>query len=541
MFHARAESQLVRGRGTAAARPDRDTEREQSTRQAPTNTKRDGRRAIARTLTGTAALLMAVCAMSASSALGSTVPNPAVQGPIVGGTHGYPWNHSLFELTGKGYSYTENEYFYSGMATNLAHGLTAPYESRMLVRLPQDPKKFNGTVIVEWLNVTGGNDLETVWPVEGQYLMQHGYGYVGVSAQLVGADFLPAWDPVRYAGITHPGDEFSFDIFSQAMQALRDPSENRAVLGGVTGVDPMRGMTVKHLVANGASQSASKLTEFVNGGYNRGEVDAYVITRGGGPFNDFSTPIFQLNEETQAARPLDNSHYRVWEEAGMAHAPYAWYSYIWSMYQRDLVPSGTPNPINTACAINRGQVDYTARAASRWVARYFETGEMGPSMPRLARTSAGELVRDSNGLAEGGVRQPFIEAPVAYNAGTGCPLFGTYRGWTPAMIQSLYPTHVAYVAAVKNAAKYDITQGWLLSPDANAAIAKAEAFAAPWTLGSCYETSNPKGEETGTASSQISSVTWSSTFLTLGDTAPLGGFDAATHEANCDIVVEAGL
>ena len=502
--------------------------------------QRRSARVLARGLTAAACLLAAACALASASALASSVPNPAVQGPIEGGVHGYPWNHSLFPLSGKGYSYTEQEFFYSGLATNLATGAKAPYESRMLVRLPSEPRKFNGTVIVEWLNVTGGNDLETTWPVEGSYLMQHGYGYVGVSAQLVGADFLPTWDAKRYAGIVHPGDEFSFDIFSQAMQALRDPIENRAVLGGVTGIDPMRGMTVKHLVANGASQSASKLTEFVNRGYNRGLVDAYVITRGGGPFNELSTPIWQDNEETQAARPPDSAHYRVWEEAGMAHAPYAWYSYIWAMYQRDLVPSGTPNPINTACAINRGQVDYTARALSTWVAHYFETGNMGPSMPRLSRNSAGELVRDSNGLAEGGIRQPFIEAPVAYNAGTGCPLFGTYRGWTPAMIQSLYPTHEKYVAAVKAATAYDLNAGWLLPPDAKAAIANAEAFTAPWTLGSCYETSNPKGEEKGVISGAISSVTWSSTFLTLGDTAPLGGFDAATHEANCT-VVDAGL
>ena len=210
------------------------------------------------------------------------------------------------------------------------------------------------------------------------------------------------------------------------------------------------------------------------------------------------------------------------------------------MYQRDLVPSGTPNPINTACAMNRAEVDYTSRAATTWIAHYFETGDMGPSMPRLLRNGE-EAVRDSNGLAEGGVRLPFIQAPVAYNAGTGCPLFGTYRGWTPAMIQSLYRSHQAYVLAVKKAAKYDVTQGWLLAPDAKGAIAKAEAFTAPWTLGSCYETSNPKGEEKGTVSSQISSVTWSPTLLTLGDTAPLGGFDAVTHNANCEVVVNAGV
>ena len=254
----------------------------------------------------TLGLVALICAATAAASA-SAVPNPSVQGPIQGGVHGYPWNHSVFPLTGKGYSYTENEYFYSGTATNLATGVQAPYASRMLVRLPQNPRKFNGTVIVEWLNVTGGNDLETDWPVEAQYLMQHGYGYVGVSAQLVGADFLPGWDPVRYAGIAHPGDEFSFDIFSQALQALRNPGENRAVLGGVGGVDPMRGMTIKHLVANGASQSAGKLTEFINGGYNRGLVDLYLITRGGGPYNDFSTPILQLDEETQGPKQADNS------------------------------------------------------------------------------------------------------------------------------------------------------------------------------------------------------------------------------------------
>jgi hypothetical protein len=266
-----------------------------------------------------------------------------------------------------------------------------------------------------------------------------------------------------------------------------------------------------------------------------------VITRGGGPYTVFSTPIFTLNEETQAAAAPDNAHFRVWEEAGAAHAPYVWYSYVWAMYQRDLVPSGTPNPIQTACSINRATVDYSARALSSWVDHYFKTGDMGPSMPRLLRTASGELVRDSNGLAEGGVREPFVQAPVAYNAGTGCPLFGTYRGWTVAMIQSLYPTHAKYVAAAKKAAASDVKSGWLLAPDAKAEVAKAEAFTAPWTLGSCYETKNPKGEERGPVSSQISSVTWNPTFLTLGDTAPLGGFDAAIHDANCEAIVNAGL
>jgi hypothetical protein len=492
----------------------------------------------------------ALCAVVSSLALAvpaqAGVSNPSVQGPIEGGIHGYPWNHTLFPLTGKGYSYTENEYFYGGSATNLEKGVRAPYESRMLVRLPSDPVKFNGTVIVEWLNVTGQKDIETLWPNTGEYLMQHGYGYVGVDAQLLGVCCGPmslkTWDPKRYAALAHPGDEFAFDIFSQAIRALRHPSENIAPLfGGFPAADPMRGMVVKHLVADGASQSASELTKFVNGGYNRGEIDAYAISRGGGPYTDFSTPIWQLNEENQPAVAPDNPHFRVWEEAGTAHDPEVHWNYIAREEKRDETAPGTPDPIETGCSINRGSVDYSARAQVSWIARYFEKGTMGPSMPRLTRNGSGELVRDSNGLAEGGVRQPFIEAPVAYNAATGCPLFGTYRGWTPAMIQSLYPTHEAYVTAVKQATAYDVKKGWLLPVDAKDATAKAEGFTAPWTLGSCYETANPKGQETGAISSQISSVSWSPTFLTLGDTAPLGGFDAAIHNVNCGVIVEAGF
>ena len=35
-------------------------------------------------------------------------------------------------------------------------GTKAPYKTRIIVRVPEDPKKFNGTVFVEWLNVTVG-------------------------------------------------------------------------------------------------------------------------------------------------------------------------------------------------------------------------------------------------------------------------------------------------------------------------------------------------------------------------------------------------
>lgn len=448
---------------------------------------------------GTAGLIGLVVLLLLVASAQASVPNPLVQGPIRGGVRGYPWNHSLFPLKGPGYNYTEHEYFFSGTAHDLSTGTSAPYESRMLVRLPRDPKKFSGTVVVEWLNVTGQMDLETAWPVEAQYLMRHGIGYVGVSAQFAGVccgpTTLKGWDPVRYAPLSVPaGDTFSYDIFSQAIRALRDPQGNRTSSGQPIKVDPMLGMRVRHLVVNGASQSAMYLTTFVNDHYNRGQVNAYVITRGGGPFHDFSTPIFQLNEENNLASQPDNPHYMVWEEAGTAHAPSIWENdYVWPEQQRDIFGPGVPNAVNAACSVNHGAVDYSTRALTFWVSRYLKTGKMPPPRahaPRIKATSSGTVVRDSNGLAEGGLRHAFAQVPVAYEAATGCPLFGTYTRWSSTKIRSLYRTHAIYYGKVKAWSAYEVRRGWLLPADRANLLREARGFTGPWTGGS---TAPPQG------------------------------------------------
>ncbi len=80
--------------------------------------------------------LAGVTALALAPSALANVPNPLVQGPIQGGIRGYPWNHSLFALSGPGYRYTEKEYFFSGTAHDLTTGLSAPYESRMLGACP---------------------------------------------------------------------------------------------------------------------------------------------------------------------------------------------------------------------------------------------------------------------------------------------------------------------------------------------------------------------------------------------------------------------
>ena len=65
---------------------------------------------------------------------------------------------------------------------------------------------------------------------------------------------LKDWDKLRYGSLVHPGDAYSYDIFSQAGDALRHPK----------GINPLGGLTVRTMLATGRSQSAFRLVTYIN-------------------------------------------------------------------------------------------------------------------------------------------------------------------------------------------------------------------------------------------------------------------------------------
>jgi hypothetical protein len=442
---------------------------------------------------GRRALVATACAALAlgfsDSAVAAGVPNPIVSGPVAGGVHGFAANSSAYPLSGNGYDYSENEYFFSGTATNLSNGNTAPYTTRMIVRLPKDPSKFNGIMLVDWPNVTDQEDFEfTWWASAHEYLMQQGYGYAAVSAQQVGVNHLKAWDPTRYATLVHPGDDYAKDIYAQGIQALRDPAHNATSPLYPNVVDPMGGLKLRYVVAGGVSQSAGQLAGFINGGYNRGEVDAYNLERDlTSAITDYSTFIFTLDEETSFTgapappRAPDNTHYVVWEEAGASHEPITWWNYRLATQERQgELPPNSPDPVNAACSVNRAPINYSVDAMLYWTRRYLTKGTTPPSAPRVTRNADNSPTRDANGLAEGGLRHSFIQVPVALNTSQGCPFWGTYTPWGSDQVRATYPTHSDYVDQVVAWDAYEVRKGWLLPADRDVDVAKAQAFTAPW-------------------------------------------------------------
>jgi hypothetical protein len=183
--------------------------------------------------------------------------SPAVSGPLPGSSFlARPLSYDLAAL-----GYSNEERFLEGTARSYAPGGgEAPYRTRVVVRRPLERARWNGSVVVEWLNVSGGLDAAPDWDFAHRHLIRAGFAWVGVSAQRVGIEGggfasvsfpLKKVDSGRYASLHHPGDAFCFDVFSQAARAVREG----ALLGGL---EPAR------VLAIGESQSAVFLVTYVN-------------------------------------------------------------------------------------------------------------------------------------------------------------------------------------------------------------------------------------------------------------------------------------
>ena len=449
------------------------------------------------------------------------VSSPTIEGPITSPGGAFIAS-TTFDLASVGYE--QAEYFISGTAnayTNTAplgtdgmwsvapSGTTAAYKTRIMVYRPTNPKKFSGTVIVEWLNVSGGVDANPDWTQSHVELLREGVAWVGVSAQFVGVEGGPALvgvislplkqvNPARYGSLHHPGDTFSYDMFSQAGQAVRTPS----------GPSPLGTLKVKRVIAVGESQSAFRLVNYINGIHPITHVyDGFLVHSRGGfgaglsempqpvipaPGTtairaDVDVPVLTFETETDltflqyfSARQDDSKNFRLWEVAGTAHYD----TYGLGVGNTDVGTSpDVAQPLETTDAvggiihcdhpINSGPQHFVVNAAMSALIRWVRTGRAPRTAPRL-NVSAGPPVAievDAHGNALGGIRTPQVDVPIAtftgQQAGTIlCALFGTTTLFDDATLASLYPTHKAFTKAWNRSLNRSVKAGWILKPDA---------------------------------------------------------------------------
>jgi Alpha/beta hydrolase domain len=451
--------------------------------------------------------------------------SPTLSAPVTGG-NGIPLVFSgqpadavpgvdrpVFDFASVGYSQTE--YFLDGTASayspvgpltndgkwTVAPTSSAAYRTRIVVNRPIHPSDFNGTVLVEWLNVSGGNDASPDWMHTHVELIRGGYAWVGVSAQAVGLNALkgapPGGDAVRYASLPpHPGDSYSYDMFSQAGQAIRD---NAVVL---LGRQPDR------LIAAGESQSAGRMVTYIDavhpvaGVYNgflvhsRGANGAGLSQAPLATVNtptptlirdDLGAPVLVFTTETDTgslqARQPDSAIYRLWEVAGTAH--FDLYGLkggatdtgrrpsVTEWFDSMLHPTNEPSERFTCLLpINSGPATFVLRAAIADLDRWVADGTLPPIAPRLVTSSTTPpYAQDANGNVLGGIRTPAVDAPVAklsglFGGGTFfCFLFGTTTPFTPEKLEELYVNHDGFVSAWSKATQKAVKSGFVLKDD----------------------------------------------------------------------------
>ncbi len=347
-----------------------------------------------------------------------------------------------------------------------------------------------------------------------------GYAFVGATVQRVGVHGFPAnnqglaaWDPERYGTLSLPGDDASYDIFTQVGRAV-GPDRDRA------GVDPLGCLAVRRVIGLGASQSAGRLATYANaiqplaGVYDGlllqiyfgrgtllesgpgivnldmsaplGEADLGDLMRRTGLVganlirDDLDIPVMVVNSELEAiachgVRQPDTPRFRYWECAGTSHVAHGVSLVRAEKYRRDF---GADLPVLEA--MNRIPITPLYDAAIHHMNRWVDGGAPPPGQPKIDFAGdPAEVVRDALGIATGGVRLPQAEVPVARHSAIPLRndilhlLRGSSHPFDAAALDRLYAGEADYLARFKAATRRAVEAGVMLERDVAGAVEEA--------------------------------------------------------------------
>jgi len=427
-----------------------------------------------------------------------------------------PMSAAAIDLAAAGYS--EHEFYATGQAQRYRGALPGaqataqvidggwPYRTRVLVRTPK-AAKFNGTLVVEWTNVTAGQDIDFAFAESYAHLLREGYAVAVVSAQRLGVERLKTWSPQRYGdlnvaadntdpptgqkldacppGTACPGDPLSWDIMTQVSKALKD---------NAAPTQPLPGLKVRKVIALGESQSAMRLSLYYNAIQPLYRFfDGFVFLDLAQQMRpDVATPAISVNSESLAGYlppPTTSSHTRIWEVAGASHASFYAVNYVDAMLLRDQSVIGPNGPMtftqmlaSQGCQLNPlfSKVDtgLVLNAAIAGVRQWAETGQPVAPTRQFQRDAQAAVMRDADGQVMGGVRLAQFAVPTAHMApngeALGCLLAGHHRDFTADELKQRYGRHAAYVKQVRLVMQQAMAQGHVLPHDARAAIRAAE-------------------------------------------------------------------
>ena len=390
------------------------------------------------------------------------------------------------------YGYVEEEYFVSGTVGG------KPYSTALLVRKPQDPARFSGLVAVETIHAAGAIPL---WGSRDVWLAGN-HGWVAVASQRTALEsHVKQFNPERYATLEVPeaaapaGAPAADARVAQDLVSQEIMTQVGALLKRNADHGPFAGMTVRHLIMGGASQTGGTTLRYIEHSHARARL------ADGDPIYDGYLPSLSLPSRPVAGGDaavvhavaegdLERALERGWAPSALrpdADAPDDRYRHYQIVGASHVGTRGVTDPLEIfptlANVMEPGDQlsqfpNGFSTAATYDLVAWVTEGVAPPKAP-VIEIADGEIVRDEFGNAKGGVRSPYVDMPTARYMPAARGLIGLQEPIPADRLQSLYGSKAEYLERFNAEIDELVAQRWLL-PEAGERLKAEEAERPPF-------------------------------------------------------------
>jgi len=401
----------------------------------------------------------------ATAARAATPPVPTISPVVSGPGQMYPNPAVSIVPTAvkvEDFPYLTEEYFVSGTAAG------APYQTRIIVRRPKDPKAFSGTVVAEAQHA-GGRSLIFEWS-RVSILTRH-HLFVEIVHSPANVATLKMFNAERYAPLNIAMGQAN-EIIAQVGRLVKAKA------------GPFSAYDIKRITLMGTSASSATVRTYLAA---HGELrmpdgkpiyDGFLLTStlGNTPLPIVDVPMIQMPTQTEVAtaapqgihfrRPDSDepgNRFRIYEVAGMPHNN-----------ARDR-PEFQTDPCTLPVTDFQAGA-FTALGLNHLV-EWIANGKTPPHAPPITvdQDTTGDnspLALDANGNVKGGVRNVWVDVPIATYGVLGkgktqaqdrqCQLAGTEVPLPAATLKALYKDRNDYEKKVEKRLAELIKEGWFL-------------------------------------------------------------------------------
>jgi len=426
-------------------------------------------------------------------------------------------------------AYVEEEYYLSGVGPAITAAgealFLAPYTTRILVRKPVSPTRFNGTVIIEPFSWFG--ERAAGWILTRDYLLRKGYAYVGYTlnanqpevdpkfiadtpdaqadgikqyGKIVNFEFMRRFDYARYAPLGVYFDPGRFvrgnvpDPFIPQSQGIAAQLARLLKTSSTRG--PLAGLKVRRVYVNSWAVTAQVWMDYLDQGRHQqwrmpdGSplIDAYMTGRMA--YGEVGGEVLRVPRKM----PLDVPFVTVYSQSELVHdamedialppdtdRPRLRYYEVVGMPHLRLADLGTQHTELLASDVGKGgdpvcrtlydePAEMPVSALLDGMDRWVREGKAMPKAPRVSREGKGVERDPVTGNMRGGVRPPWVSVPSSRymtDQETGCGLiYDTKIPYSGDQLQQLYGNYESYEQKFEAAKRHSVKEGYLLPEDA---------------------------------------------------------------------------